>query len=146
MLTQIILVLVLLVLTLAVVWLYWRYSLVHQRIEALEQGFEGDIRVDLSPYLKLVIHEPQTIAQRESKLAKAVGALSPEYIKYRVYKQVASELEVALHERDIDVSIELVGLKGSKVNKQHSGSSSFTKAPASTTAGKVPSSSNITND
>lgn len=92
--------------------LFWRFNQIQLRVHELEKSLTQDSVSEFLPHLKLVIHEPHRVAQRESKLAKAVSAVSPEYIKYRVYKQVATELELALNEREIDVSIELVGLRG----------------------------------
>ncbi len=104
---------VMFVLVAAIAFLFWRYTLIQDRLHALETSLVKDAPVEYLPHLKLVIHKPHKVAQRESRLAKAMGAVSPEYIKYRVYKQVAEELELALNEREIDVSIELVGMKGS---------------------------------
>jgi len=100
--------------------LLWRFNQISERVRGIEKSMtEGENQTFL-PHLKLTIHDPHVIAQKESKLAKAVGAVSPDYIRYRVYKQVAAELELALTERDISVSIEMVGLKGngSKSSKQ----------------------------
>jgi len=92
--------------------LLWRFNQISERVQGIEKSMtEGEDQAFL-PHLKLTIHDPHVIAQKESKLAKAVGAVSPEYIRYRVYKQVAAELELALTEREISVSIEMVGLKG----------------------------------
>jgi len=92
--------------------LLWRFNQISKRVQGIEKSMsEGEGQAFL-PHLKLTIHDPHLIAQKESKLAKAVGAVSPEYIRYRVYKQVAAELELALTEREINVSIEMVGLKG----------------------------------
>ena len=98
--------------------LFWRMNQLHERVNELEKDVTQEVMGALLPHLKLVIHKPHRVAQRESKLAKAVNAVSPEYIKYRVYKQVAEELELALNEREIDVSIELVGLKGASKNNK----------------------------
>ncbi|MFC3150642.1 hypothetical protein ACFOEK_06370 [Litoribrevibacter euphylliae] len=92
--------------------LFWRFNQIQTRVNELEKSLSQEVVSEFLPHLRLVIHEPHIVAQRESKLAKAVSAVSPEYIKYRVYKQVATELELALNERDIDVSIELVGMRG----------------------------------
>jgi len=92
--------------------LLWRFNQISERVQGIEKSMtEGEDQAFL-PHLKLTIHDPHVIAQKESKRAKAVGAVSPEYIRYRVYKQVAAELELALTEREISVSIEMVGLKG----------------------------------
>ncbi|GLQ31274.1 hypothetical protein [Litoribrevibacter albus] len=96
-----------------IAFLFWRSTVIQDRLHALENNIIKESNLEFVPHLKLVIHKPHKVAQRESRLAKAVSAVSPEYIKYRVYKQVAEELEIALNEREIDVSIELVGMKGS---------------------------------
>lgn len=95
-----------------IAFLFWRFSVIQDRLHTLEKSMIGESNQPFLPHLKLVIHKPHKVAHRESRLAKAVSAVSPEYIRYRVYKQVAEELEIALNEREIDVSIELVGLKG----------------------------------
>lgn len=96
--------------------LFWRFNQIQTRVNELEKSLTQEVVSEFLPHLRLVIQEPHKVAQRESKLAKAVSAVSPEYIKYRVYKQVATELELALNERDIEVSIELVGMRGASKN------------------------------
>jgi hypothetical protein len=110
-----ILLVVLLVIVIAVFTvLLWRYKSLLGQLQALRKESGLEQSETLLPYMKLVLKNPQAIAEKESKLAKAVAAVTPEYLKFRVYKQVASELEKALNDRDIDVSIELVGLKAER--------------------------------
>lgn len=100
----------------AVCILSWRIKNLSDRIVTFEQNLVTPLPKSVGPYIKLQLVDPQGVAQRESKLAKAVGAVSPGYINYKVYQQVAYELELALNERNIDVNIELHGLRSSNTN------------------------------
>ena len=98
---------------LAVCFLSWQIKGLHDRVIAFERNLVDPKSKNYGPHIKLQLSDPQGVARRESKLAKAVGAVSPNFVSYKVYQQVANELEEALNERDIAVTIEVHGLKNS---------------------------------
>lgn len=66
----------------------------------------------LQPHIKLSIDDPLAVARQESKLAKVVEALSPDFLKYKVYSQVAKGLKEELGNKNIAVSVRITGLPG----------------------------------
>lgn len=66
----------------------------------------------LKPHIKLSIDDPLAVARQESKMAKLVEAVSPDFLKYKVYSQVAKGLKEELANKQIAVSVRISGLPG----------------------------------